>query len=284
MNTEIDVESLVRRLAAILTELEDLSPWISNPLELESLADPAGKGPRSLHDENARRLLRLLLCAKLADPLVNASRGESCVLPALPGHFVINLSPLPGGGFDLEHVIKEPVIAWRVDSSGHVQPLVPGLPVNDQWAVLAPSGRVITDEYTNLFGDCPVPLRDWIRSEISWFELDMLGMPDASSSISARVFEFSGPLPRALWLMMEFKRDWSGSPEELIQELSISCGDSFSANLPSSASALLNALEEIETVLAEIGLSIVRIDDGRVRITRRVAGGNAQGRDRGTVQ
>ena len=33
MNTEIDVESLVRRLAAILTELEDLSPWISNSFE-----------------------------------------------------------------------------------------------------------------------------------------------------------------------------------------------------------------------------------------------------------
>ena len=46
------------------------------------------------------------------------------------------------------------------------------MPVTDRWAVLTPEGVVISDEYSNLFGEVPLSLKDWIKSEIEWLESD----------------------------------------------------------------------------------------------------------------
>ena len=72
--------------------------------------------------------------------------------------------------------MKTPVVAWKIDRGGYAEPIVPGMPVTDRWAVLTPQGYVITDQYTNLFGDDPLQLKDWIKSEIEWLE-DLSGGP-----------------------------------------------------------------------------------------------------------
>ena len=111
------------------------------------------------------------------------SNDKSGIIPALPGFFVIDLMPLPDGGFDREHVMKTPVVAWRVDGGNFAAPVIPGVPVTDRWAVLTPDGTVMTDEFTNLFGDRPVALKDWMESEIEWSE----SQPDAPELVFSPV-------------------------------------------------------------------------------------------------
>ena len=65
---------------------------------------------------------------------------------------------------------KEPVVAWRIDSANYTVPVIPGLSVSDRWAVLTPEGHVFTDQYTDLFGEASLTLKDWIKSEIEWLE------------------------------------------------------------------------------------------------------------------
>ena len=78
--------------------------------------------------------------------------------------------PLSDGRYDREHVLREPVVAWKIDSANYTVPVIPGLSVTDRWAVLTPEGYVFTDGYTNAFGEAPLALKDWIKSEIEWLE------------------------------------------------------------------------------------------------------------------
>ena len=92
------------------------------------------------------------------------------IVTSPPGFFVIDLLPLPEGGFDREQVMKTPVVAWEIDGGGYARPVIPGAPMTDRWAVLTPTGVVITDEFTSLGYEAPVALKDWIKSEIEWVE------------------------------------------------------------------------------------------------------------------
>ena len=94
------------------------------------------------------------------------------VVAALPGFFVISVMPLFDGSYDPEHVLREPVVAWRIDGGDYAEPVRVGNPVTDRWAVLTPEGLVVGDEYSNLLGEAPLSLKDWIKSEIEWLESD----------------------------------------------------------------------------------------------------------------
>jgi hypothetical protein len=91
------------------------------------------------------------------------------------------------------------------------------MPVADRWAVLTPVEFVMTDEYSNLLGQPPLALKDWIKSEIEWLEAETSDFRTASQE----AFANSGPLPRAIWFMMaRRRRDWAGTPEEMLVALS----------------------------------------------------------------
>ena len=141
------------------------------------------------------------------------------IVQALPGFFVINLMPLSDGSYDREHVLREPVVAWRIDSGDYTVPVIPGLSVTDRWAVLTPEGYVFTDEYTNAFGEAPLALKDWIKSEIEWLESpsgDVLAF--AYPTVCEHVFEYGGPLARAFGLMMAGRRDWTGTARRVARD------------------------------------------------------------------
>ena len=80
--------------------------------------------------------------------------------------------PLFDGSYDPEHVLREPVVAWRINGGDYAEPVRVGNPVTDRWAVLTPEGLVIGDEYSNLLGEAPLSLKDWIKSEIEWLKSD----------------------------------------------------------------------------------------------------------------
>jgi hypothetical protein len=182
-----------------------------------------------------------------------------------PGFFVIDLRPLPEGGFDRGQVMQTPVVAWEIDSGGEAKPVIPGPPMGDRWAVLTPTGLVVVDEWARLDCGLQITLKDWIKSEIEWVE-------SAATSdfwtASQRAFEFSGPLPRAIWFMMAGRRDWKGAPEEMLEALSKFRDHSYATDWPSGSASLAEALEELQLVLASVGLLAARIDDGRLLITR----------------
>ena len=59
--------------------------------------------------------------------------------------------------------MKTPLVAWEIDSAGYATPVVPCSPMTERWAVLTPTGVVITDEYTGLGLEGPIALKDWIK-------------------------------------------------------------------------------------------------------------------------
>ena len=151
-------------------------------------------------------------------------------------------------------------------------PVIPGLPVTDRWAVLTPEGYVFTDEYTNVFGEAPLALKDWIKSEIEWLEGpsgDVLAFEYPTAC--EHVFEYGGPLAKAFGLMMAGRRDWTGTLEELHETLSKFHDGSFAemAGWPEDPQAFAAALKELEPKLAGADLFIGRSDDGRLLIYRR---------------
>ena len=135
----INVDDLVQRQAAILAEIDDL-----NREELEFLANsPLPEDAVSSGDDKARKLLRGLVRSRNVGSESEDHRSridKPGVVPALPGFFVIDLMPLPDGGFDREQVMQKPVIAWKIDGEGAAEPVIPGVPVTDRWAVLTPEG------------------------------------------------------------------------------------------------------------------------------------------------
>jgi len=235
------IDALVKRLAALLTEVEDLGRSESGRAELKSLADAPARGWSNDQANKAYNLLRGLLrtwnVANRANLGIASEGGaEARVVPAAPGFFVINLLPEPGGGFHGEQVIKNPVIAWKVEEDGCARPIVAGEGVCDRWAVLAPTGCVISDPFTSIFADSLVPLSAWIRAEVEWLEEHVEA---GSRSVSWVVFQSRGPLPRALWFMMDSHIDgvWRGTPEGLLHVLSLFRDDRFVSGWPTSPAA-----------------------------------------------
>jgi hypothetical protein len=164
------LDDIVRRQASILSEIDRL-----DRAELEFLANsPLAENTIPSEDDKARRLIRGLVrsenLARGRQAIESSSNKKAGIILAQPDFFVIYLMPLPDGGFDRERVMKTPVLAWRVDGSNCAAPVIPGIPVIDRWAVLTPCGTVMTDEFTNLLGDPPLALKDWIKSEIEWVE------------------------------------------------------------------------------------------------------------------
>lgn len=159
------IPDLIKRQAAILAEVDRLDKAELNLVANLALAsEPPSK---------ARNLLRGLVRSQNVGRYgigIQADVAPPVTVPALPGFFLIELMPLPHGGYHTELVLKTPVIAWKVDASNHSHPVIPGLPVCERWAVLMPNGLVARDEFTDLFGDYPMALKDWIRSEIDWLE------------------------------------------------------------------------------------------------------------------
>ena len=68
--------------------------------------------------------------------------------------------------------------------------------------------------------------------------------------------------------MMAGRRDWKGAPEEMLEALSKFRDHSYATDWPSGSASLAEALEELQSVLASVGLLAARIDDGRLLITR----------------
>ena len=132
---------------------------------------------------------------------------------------------------------------------------------------MTPAWYVIVDEFTRLGCGPQITLKDWIKTEIEWVE-DPRSEPYDFWTASQKAFEYSGPLPRAVWFMMAGRGDWTGTPEEMLEELSKFRDHSHATGWPSCSTALAEALEELESVLASIGLLAARIDDGRLLITR----------------
>ena len=214
-----NLDDLVRRQAAILAEIDGLDNG-----ELESFANsPLPEDAVSSEIKKARKLLRGLLRTWNvgSDDLKITRRGTDNpgIVASPPGFFVIDLLPLPEGGFDPKRAMKTPVVAWEIDSGGYATPVIPCSPMTDRWAVLTPTGFVIIDEYTGLGYKAPIALKDWIKIR------DRMGRRswNATSDFwtaSEIAFEYSGPLPRAIWFMMAGRRDWAGTPEEMLEALS----------------------------------------------------------------
>ena len=165
-------------------------------------------------------------------------------------------------------VLREPVIAWRIDRYNYAQPVIPGVPLGDRWAVLTPEDLVITDEYTNLCGEDPLPLKDWIKCEIEWFESE--GVLFEYPTVCTRVFEYGGPLATAVGVMMARRRDWTGTLEELHETLAKLHDGKFAemAKWSEDLKAFAAALRELEPKLAIADILFGRTDDGRLHIYR----------------
>ena len=214
----------------------------------------------SLAGKKARKLLRGLVRTRIGSrdlKIYSPSTDIKGIVPALPGLFVIDLLPLPDGGFDREQVMKTPLVAWEIDRWGSVSPVIRGTPMNDRWAVLTPTGFIITDEFTSVAFEAPLVLKDWIKSEIEWVEDPESATFDCWTA-SQKAFEFSGPLPRAIWFMMAGRRDWAGTPEEMLEALSRFRDHSDATGWPSRPAAFAAALKELEPILAGVGLLIAR--------------------------
>jgi hypothetical protein len=266
MMVAANVGDLVQRQASILAEIDNLSRE-----ELESFANsPLPKDAVSSEIKKARKLLRGLLRTRNvgSNDLKITERGTDNpgIVASPPGFFVIDLLPLPEGGFDRGQVMKTPLVAWEIDSEGYATPVVPCSPMTDRWAVLMPTGFVVVDEWTRLGWGPQIPLMDWLKNEIDWVDPETGAFNFWTASEIA--FERSGPLPRAIWFMMAGRRDWTGTPEELLGALSKFREHSHVTGWPSRSTALAQALKELEPILAGVGLIVTRNDEGRFLIHR----------------
>lgn len=198
----------------------------------------------------------------------SAISANPTIVPAAPGWSVIGLMPLSDGNFDRERVLKEPVIAWRVQASGYAEPIIPGLPVTDRWAVLTPEGLVVTDQYSNLFGEAPMGLKEWMHFERERLESENGGPLVEFPTACRRVFEYGGPLAKAVGAMMAGRREWVGTPDEMLNALSEFRGDAPDSAWPSGPVGLIVALQQLETKLAIADLFFTPIGNGRLLVNR----------------
>ena len=251
-----DVDNLLRRLAALLTDIEGMESAKLDPLANSPLPKGATSG-----EDTARKLLRGLLRSRnlgFRDLRINGTTTEgTTIVPALPGLDVIHLLPLSNGSFDRQHVLKTPVVAWKIDLGGYAEPIVPGMPVTCCWAVLTPQGYVITDQYTNLFGEYPLQLNDWIKSEIEWLEYLSGGSVREFPTAFTRMLKYGGPIAKAIGLLMAGRPDWIGTSEELWTALA-EVDDEIFVTFTAS-------LKELAPKLA--GLSLRWLDDGQSLLT-----------------
>ena len=262
MATRLD--DLIQRQDSILVELDNL-----HEEELNSLANSA-----ACEGDKARKLLRGLArsgnVGKAASVTSVRLTDTLTILPALPDFFVIDLLPLSDGSYHRERVGRTPVVGWQVENGNYVKPLIPSLPVTDRWAVLTPEGFVMTDQYTNVFAEAPLALKDWIKSEIEWLEYCNGGPVVEFPTVCNRVFDYSGPVANALGLMMAGRRDWTGTPKQLHKALSKFCDGIFveMAGWPKGRKAFAAALKKLEPKLADADLFLRQSDDGRLVIYR----------------
>ena len=161
-----------------------------NSRELDFLGNlPLSEGTGLSWNSKARKLLRGLVRSRSVGQATLTLSGpinKPGVVQALPGFFVINLVPLSDGRYDREYVLREPVVAWRIDSADYAVPVLPGVSVSDRWAVLTPEGLVFTDQYTDLFGEASLTLKDWIKSEIEWLEAPSEDVAGQKSIVTVR--------------------------------------------------------------------------------------------------
>ena len=271
----VAIEDLVQRQASILAELDNLIGQ-----DLEHLANsPLPDGAASDREMKARKLVRALARREIVGKVPLATgvpATKPTIIPAPPGFFVVYLMPLSDGSFDRERVLREPVVGWQVEAGGYVEPLIIGMPVTDRWAVLTPEGFVMTDSFTNTFGEAPLSLKDWIKSEIEWLEGCNGGPVVEFPTVVNRVFEYSGPVANALGLMMAGRRDWTGTLEELYVTLSKVQDGTLATrkDWPADPLALAAAVKALEPKLADADLFFGQTDNGRLLIHRR-SGENA---------
>ena len=128
----------------------------------------------------------------------------------------------------------------------------------------------MTDEISNLFGEAPFTLKDWIKSEIKWIEYCNGGTVVEFPRICENVFQYSGPVAEALGWMMADRRDWSGTLEELYETLSKFQDGKYAAKegWPVHLPAFAAALKQLEPKLADADLLFGKSDNGRLIIHR----------------
>ena len=149
--------------------------------------------------------------------------------------------------------MREPVVAWRIESDHYTKPIIPGLAVTDRWAVVTPDGYVITDEYTAVGHKFPLTVAAWVKSEIEW--VNDPGNDWDFWTASQTMFSTRGPVPRALWLMTRDPRIWSGTARELLKAL-LPFRDTFEPDWPRGPAALLSTLKSLSADMAAVGLYI----------------------------
>lgn len=196
----------------------------------------------------------------------NREQAPCVIVPAHPGDYVIDLVPLPGGGFDNQKIMREPVLAWRVYPSGYSEPVIPGNPVSGRWAVLTIDGYVITDELTAVgLGNTPLTLQAWVKAEIAWVT------PDANDSLdfltpSQNLFCTRGPVPNAIWQMMQPICVWSGTFKELLEALLPFKDNHADPDWPDDVADF--RLKLMSTDMAAVGIRFELIGENQVHLQR----------------
>ena len=111
-----------------------------------------------------------------------------------------------------------------------------------------------------------------MKDEICWMEDDVNSTPDFATPWEA-IFRWGGPISKAILTMMAWRTDdFIGSPEEFLKRLSAYRGRRD--ELPSNPFVLAaTAIAQSEAVLADVGIVVERIDDGRIRVGRRASPG-----------
>ena len=130
----------------------------------------------------------------------------------------------------------------------------PRHPVSSRWAVLTRDGYVITDELTAVgLGNTPLTLQAWVKAEIAWVTPDANDSLDFITSIS-HLFCKRGPVPKAIWQMMQRNCVWSGTFEELFEALLPVEDNQVDPGWPEDAAAF--RLKLISTDMAAVGIRI----------------------------
>ncbi len=257
----VKIDTLVSRIASIFSDLK-LIPCS----DLEAFANDEASNA-----DTPTRFLRGLVRTRnvgLNNLRITSSSSaiSEAIVPALPGFYVIDLVPLADGGFDTTRVLREPVIAWKIEGGHYASPIIAGNGVLDRWAVLTPDNLVVTDWCTALCYKYPLNVLDWIAAEIEW-----LNSPENEGDFltaSQTALGTLGPVPLSIWLMMRVTPTWIGSVGKLDSALKPYRNVDEESHWPAEPDDLWSRLREVTPALAAVGICVDLTVDGLVRIER----------------
>ena len=155
------------------------------------------------------------------------------------------------------------------------RPVVSGTTVTDGWAVLFPDDSWLSTSTQPSEFDGSIPLQTWIDSEIKWMKVahhyfDLEDMKQLSPPREA-ILCYGGPIAKAIVTMMSWRTDdWMGTPGRLLKELS-AFRVRRGPQLPPNPFVVANNVALAKDVLADVGIVVERIGDGRTHLGRRAS-------------